>query len=71
MKKMFLYSFIVFLGVVISLTLFGFSLAFPWGYNDIDGFTGFLLGTETVYLFFLSLAIIFIGLKLMITESKK
>lgn len=41
----------------------------PWGYNDIDGFFGFLLGSETLwFLIFSSLMFIF-GLLISVYEA--
>ncbi|MGL4336604.1 MAG: hypothetical protein ACRCST_06900 [Turicibacter sp.] len=53
MKKMFFGSMIFISGFISVFTLVVLSVFKPWSYNGVEGFYGFLLGTDTKVWFFL------------------
>lgn len=51
MKKMF-FGGILFLSGILGLLVFTtLSIVYPWDYNGTTGLLGFLLGTETIWMF--------------------
>lgn len=53
MKKMFLGALLFLSGFIGILALVCTSIFKPWNYNGINGFAGFLLGSETLVFFIL------------------
>lgn len=54
MKKMIFGTTLMICGFIGLITMYVLSLCFPWIYNDIGGFRGFLLGTNSEFIFFIS-----------------
>lgn len=62
MKRMLLGMMLFFAGFIGILTIKCISIFRPWDYNGIVGLHGFLLGTNTMFVFVLSCIICVIGL---------
>ncbi|MFA9556856.1 hypothetical protein ACERII_06115, partial [Evansella sp. AB-rgal1] len=52
-KKLFFGSLLLVVGIIGVLVIIVLSVNSPWSYNGIDGFLGFLLGSETITFFVL------------------
>jgi hypothetical protein len=71
MKRMFLGGLMFFSGFTGVLVLVCISIFKPWVYNGVNGFRGFLLGTDTELFFVLYCILGVIGMMICLFESYK
>lgn len=71
MKKLFFSSMLFFSGIIIMLAIYITSIFDQWNYDGIEGFWGFVLGTNSLFLLLISSVFIIFGFYTSYKEAYK